>query len=201
MVTPTISDSIKGTNTQREFNRQLEQLYLDRLYQLVLPGEEIQTSYKAIAELTQVPANIVANVMQLLNKEGVLKRRFEYHGASDIGAKDGGGRKAFWTLLVPKNRAKELLDNYQSRLTSNNNNKKEHSVNNITQSKEWVNKTRTYMKGADIIQKNLADLKAAGITVDEEAFMKSINISHDERLSAIALAIPYIESLERRLKK
>jgi hypothetical protein len=204
-----MSIQVKGTATQREYNRQLEQVYLDKLFDSVTVGKEFQSSYKMMAELTEVPSNIVSNVMKLMSQKGVLKRRYVWRGG---GNGETGGRTAYWTIITSKEHAKQLLDEYQANLTQ----KRRPTTNaispeiarkwvddnsDIAQARAWVDKTRTYMKGVDLIQQNLAALKDAGIKVDEEAYLKSINVVQDERLSCIALVMPYINHLEKRRSK
>jgi DNA-binding Lrp family transcriptional regulator len=204
---------VVGTSTQRDYNRQLERIYLGKLFELVSPNKEFPSSYKMMAELTGVPANIVSNVMKMLDKNGTLKRRFEYNGPLP-GQRAGGGRKAYWTITTTKEHAEYLLDKYQATIKRpgfqpKNNGHDTNIAPEIakawvdkseakSQAKAWVDKCRVYMKAADLINQNLAALKAAGVDVDEEAYLKAINVKHDERLSAIALVMPYIESLEKR---
>lgn len=209
-----MSISVKGTATQREYNRQLEKVYLDKMFDLITPNVEFPSSYKAMAELTEVPANIVSNVMKMLDKNGALKRRFEYRGGSGpVGSPDSGGRTAYWTITTTKEHAQYLLDKYQAGIakhpgpkpkTNGGNIPIEAAIENATknqvvaQAKAWVDKCRAYMKAVDLVNGNLESLKAAGINIDEEAYFKAINVAHDERLASIALVMPYIEKLEKR---
>lgn len=198
-----------GTHTQREYNRQLERVYLDKFFDLIKPGEEFPSSYKAMAEKTGVPANIVSNVMQLLDKNGVLKRRFTYHGGS---AKDAGGRVAYWTIITTKEHAQQLLDAYQANLNVRKpsklpDKKSGNPVETVVEdtalsiAKKLVEECRTYMNTSKVLNETFRALESAGIMVDRETFFRSINIPHNERLEVIALVMPYIESLEKPRRK
>lgn len=203
-----------GTATQREFNRHLEREYLDKFFEIVTPGQEFKASYIAMAERCGVPANIVGNVMKMLANKGVLQRRFEYRGPNAEGGP--GGRDAYWTIITTKAHAKALLDEYQAGLNGKRRsapkkkNGAEHnemtpapvtsSPSDVDVSREWAQKCREYMTASGVVTASINALKAAGITVDESAYLNAIQIRHDETLAAIALVMPYIEYLESHQK-
>jgi hypothetical protein len=194
------------TRTQKEYNLHLQQEFLRKMYELCQPNTEFQASYFAMAKVTEIPANVVGTVIQLLEKNGALKRRYEWVGGN---GKEHGGKKAFWTLTQPYSVADVMLKEYQQkrveqirtiRLNSIENARKSKTNgktdDTVAQAKAWSERTKKYMMGSTIIRQNLDALKAAGIEVDEEAYLNSINVKQDETLAAIALVIPYIEYLE-----
>ena len=194
VVEPIIEPTI-DTDTQREFNRHLQREFLRKIYTLVKPNEEFEASYKSIAKITEIPANVVSDVIVVLSKKSLFTRRYVYNS---------NGRCAYWTLLGSENEAMKALLDYQSEkkrvVTTTTKNNPPVRSSAISQGKGWVNMARQYMKGSDLISKHLAALKAAGIEVDESAYISSINIKQDATLAAIALVMPYIESLEEKCK-
>lgn len=101
---------VGGTNTQREFNMGLEEQFLDKLYEIEHPNQEFQASYKTMAERVGMPANIIGNVIQFMEDNNLLTRRFEWN--RDRHGKPEGGRQAFWTIKTDHDHAANLLKRF-----------------------------------------------------------------------------------------
>ena len=182
-----------------------------------------------MAEATGIPANVVGDVIQLLEKQNLLTRRFKWQGQQ-------GGRKAYWTLMTNYEHANNVLAKEQHKILDKpaRGNLGKPVVNGgqialpelpekpvvlegeraseaamrlasestenslpIETAKNLVDKCRQYMRATDLINSNLKALRDAGIDVNEEAYFDSVKVKQDETLAAIALVIPYIDSLEK----
>lgn len=229
-MTASAPEMIGGTRTQREYNLGLQRKFLQDLYKLHEPNQEFKASYYSLAEATGIPSNVVGNVIQLLEKQNLLTRRFQWNGQA-------GGRQAYWTLMANYEHANNVLAKHQhkvlekpargtlSRPAQNGQmplpalpdpvmldgeraseaamrlaSESENSSNTtaIDVAKDMVNKTRQYMLATDLINSNLKMLRDAGVEVNEDAYFESVKVKQDPTFAAIALVMPYINSLENK---
>lgn len=195
--------------TQRTYNQSLELDYIKKLYELVEVNKEFMTSQAQMSDITGIPTNVISRVMGVMRDNKLYSRRAEF---------DPSGQRSYWIILSPYEVTLKALLKSQTKRNAFFNNRKIYnapakvtsSVTNkvspveipndsvIAQARVWVQSAKAYIRQVDAIKDTLESLKAAGMEVDEEGFYRSVNVKHDEKLSTLALVIPYIEALEKK---
>lgn len=70
----------------------------------------------------------------------------------------------------------------------------------VSAAKTVVENVRNYLNAQQLAKANLAQLRAAGMNVNEEAYFASIQMTPNAEADAIALVMPYIEFCESKVE-
>jgi hypothetical protein len=227
---PETREGTMGKLQEKNFEKQ--RAFLVDLYKVLEVGKEVRTSMAQISDATGYEPNIVSYVLNVLRHKNGYAIRTEY-GA--YGSASGLGKRSYWTLLIPYDRAERYLREWQDNNRSSTHRSRSSARKTVIERKKsevakqpvamsfgddaprsidiqrfspankepgaLVAAAKQYSEKFPVVQKALDTLKSGGLTIDEEAFFKAMNLQKDDRLETIALILPYIDQMERTITR
>lgn len=198
-------DGVKITTPVRR-RQDNEHRILDELAKIMPAGKPATgVSYPAIAEQIGETAYAVLTAKSTLEDAGVLR--------TTIANRPGRGRVATWELAMPLDRAhEELSREHQRQLdrpSASAKRRARHTLSDgtgplrpvaepkLSESDALVRAAREYRDRIIRANQQVAEMRKAGIEVDESAF----TVHRDERLEAIAQVLPALDQLERERER